>query len=566
MIEPLVPAATNVAKDILEGRDAWPDIAFTRTFQPSASGLLLILTILLGSALFLLLFGRWIPEGDTPRCRECGHDLTGTDGSTRCPECGQELPAGCIRTSLGSGAVVRRRFVRRVGRWWSFACLILIPIIVLLHPGRLPLTPDAWLGTVDVRIARLLPERMTWPFYNEIRVRGVEGRLSNRTLDRVAASILSGSRETGRHHTWRGGMAGGDIVGAAWSAGLLDLDDILVAGPFQPTLAESSFDVLRAMDGMIQARIALWGRASRTGNWSRPIPGVLWIEIQPVSARIGDVPASGETRRIARWPDDGVVGVRVDLSPEEDSTFESGPRDGSVEIETRLKYRQGEETPRVIGSRTTIFDFSTTIASTEVPTSIHDISTCMGLERDLARHSRVEIDAFLRPRLELAMSRFHELELGVPTIEIVSNRDDFTLTQSVPWEAARARGREVREIETRRSAEDGGSGTKRPEQGTPEAILLARWDLPVGFLDDGSGTDVDETVRVLISTSLPEPTAWVGFLSRRHHEIHGGLWGNHAMETTDRVLICNLEIEIPVVRSSIDDVIEETRRHPAGDP
>lgn len=566
MTEHLVPTAMGVATDILEGRDAWPEIAFTRTFQPSVGGLLLLLTILLGSALLLLLFGRWIPEGDTSRCRECGHDLTGTDGSTHCPECGQELPAGCIRTSLGSGALVRRRFVRRVGRWWSFACLVLIPIIILLYPGRLPLTPDAWLGTVDVRIARLLPERMAWPFYNEIRVRGVEGRLSNPTLGRVAASILSGSREIGRHHTWRGGMAGGDIVGAAWSAGLLDLDDILMAGPFQPTLAESSFDVVRAMDGMIQARIALWGRASRTGRWSRPIPGALWIEIRPVSARIGDLPASGETRRITRWPDDGVMGVLVDLSPEDESTFESGPKDGSVEIETRLKYRQGEETPRVIGSRTTIFDFSTTIASTEVPTSIHDISTCMGLERDLARHSRVEFDAFLRPRLELAMSRFHELELGVPTIEIVSNWDDFTVTQSVPWEAARAKGREIRKIETRRSAKDGGSGTKRPEQGTPEAILLARWDLPVGFLDDESDTGTNETVLVRISTSLPEPAGWVGFLSRRHQEIHGGIWGYHSMETTDRVLICNLEIEIPIVRSSIDDVIEKPWRYPAGSP
>ena len=565
MIEHLVPTAMGVATDILEGRDAWPDIAFTRTFQPSVDGLLLLLTILLGPALFLLFFGRWIPEGDTPRCRECGHDLTGTDGSTRCPECGQELPAGCIRTSLGSGAVVRRRFIRRVGRWWSVACLVLIPIIVLLHPGRLPLTPDAWLGTVDVRIARLLPERMAWPFYNEIRVRGVGGRLSNPTLGRVAASILSGSRETGRHHTWRGGMAGGDIVGAAWSAGLLDLDDILMAGPFQPTLAENSFDVVWAMDGMIQARIALWGRASRTGKWSRPIPGVLWIEIQPVSARIGDLPASGKTRRIATWSDDGVVGVTVDLSPEDDSTFESGPRDGSVEIETRLKYRQGEETARVVARRTTIFDFSTTIASTEVPTSIHDISTCMELERDLTRHSRVEIDAFLRPRLELAMSRFHELELGIPTIEIVSNRDDFTVTQSIPWEAARATAREVRKIETRRSAKDGGSGTKRPEQGTPEAILLARWDLPVGFLDDESGTGTNETVRVRISTSLPEPTGWVRFLSKRHREIHGGMWGHHSMETTDRVVICNLEIDIPIVRSSIDHVIENPWRYPAGD-
>ena len=119
MIEPLLPATLEIGTGILEGKDAWPDIPFARIHIPPISSLLILVTILLGSTLPLLVFGRWIPKGRTPRCRSCGHDLTGIDPSTRCPECGEKLPDGCIRTSLGPRAVVRRRLIGRAGRWWA---------------------------------------------------------------------------------------------------------------------------------------------------------------------------------------------------------------------------------------------------------------------------------------------------------------------------------------------------------------------------------------------------------------------------------------------------------------
>ena len=565
MIEHLLPAALGIGTDILEGKDAWPDIPFARMHNPPISGLVILVTILLGSTLPLLMFGRWIPEGRTPRCRTCGHDLTGIDSSNRCPECGEELPEGCIRTSLGPRALVRRRLIHRAGRWWALACVVLISGIVLLHPGRLSITPDLWLGTVDLRIARLVPERMAWPYYYEVRARGIEGTLSNRTLGIVANSILDDSRETGRHRTWLGGMVGGDIVGAGWSAGVLDLDDVLEAGPFQPTLAEGSFNVVRAMNGMLQARVALWGRAERTRTWARPIPGELWVEIRTISAQIGEVPASGETRRIMTWPEDSVLGVRLDLSAEDEAMFAAGPRDGVVETETRLTHQQGDTPPRVISSRRDTFDFSTTIASTGVPTWIRDIATCSALERDLARHSRIEIDPFLREWVEIGMSQFSDLELGLPTIEIDSNRSDFMLTETVPWEAARFKMRKSRSTKSRATFTRGESGTKGPGNEEPDATLFARWELPTGFIEDDFDVEHGGTVRIRITTSLPESTAWIEFLEKRHRDIHGDFWAHHPMESTDRVLNCEIEIDIPVVRISLDDAIENPRRYPSGD-
>ena len=406
---------------------------------------------------------------------------------------------------------------------------------------------------------------MSWPYYHEIRARGIEGTLSNRTLGTVANSILDDSREAGRHRTWRAGMVGGDIVGAAWSAGVLDLDDVLEAGPFQPTLTEGSFNVIRAMNGVVQARVALWGRAERTRTWARPIPGDLWVQIRTISARIGEVPASGKTRRIMTWPDDSVLGVQLDLSPENEVMFAAGAGDGVVETETRLTHQQGDPPPRVISSRRNTFDFSTTIASTEVPTSIRDLSICSALERDLARHSRIEIDPFLREWFQIGMSRFSELELGVPTIEVVSNRSDFMHTQTVPWKAARSTIRKSPLARARASSRPGGSQTKGPGNEEPDAILMARWEFPTGFFEYDFDVGQDDSVRVRITTSLPESTAWIEFLEERHREIHGDLWAHHPMESTDRVLICDLEFDVPVVRISLDEAIANPKRYPSGD-
>ena len=99
MIEHLLPATLGIGTDLLQGKDAWPDIPFARIHHPPIGGLVILVTILLGSTLPLLMIGRRIPEGRTPRCRTCGHDLTGIDSSNRCPECGEERAEGCIRTS-----------------------------------------------------------------------------------------------------------------------------------------------------------------------------------------------------------------------------------------------------------------------------------------------------------------------------------------------------------------------------------------------------------------------------------------------------------------------------------
>ncbi len=494
-----VPQTTG----LLSGSEAWgcPTPVGGAGISGDLESLLVVVAAFLVVLLLLMLFARRLPAGDLPRCGRCGHDLRGIDREGRCPECGADLPRHLIRTRLGPrGTSLRFRLRPLAGRLLLVGAIGL-PVLVLVHPGRYPLTPAFWFGTVDAWVASLLPEPLASPYYQSLRNRGLADKLPDPTLRRVATSILVRSNpESG----WWGGSLGSEIVGAAWSSGLIPLESLVVDGPLEVELSrEPTWNVGSelVLDGGLEA---VWWMDG-VERWERPLADRLLLENEIVAARVGDVAADGgDVERIVVGP---VNRLPLRIVPIDRPTFERGAQEGSLEVETRLVHLPDEGTRRNLWIRRRILDLSSTLGAL-IPAVEPNDRACARLATALQANSRIELRDRAGARAILVLDGGDEdlLQLGQVDIFMIFGgvADSGTVEASVAWYPW------TMPLPSRRSE--------------------ARVTLPEFVRDGESVFGLQDRFRVVIRTGIPAPEP-EGSTASRVDRNYDGRW-----DLTERLL------------------------------
>lgn len=517
---------------LFSGSGAWgcPTPVGDAGISGDLESLLIILPAFLIVLLLLMLFARRLPAGDLPRCGRCGHDLRGIDQEGRCPECGADLPRHLVRTSLGPRGTSLRFRVRPLAGRLLLVGAIVLPVLILVHPGRYPLTPPLWFGTVDAWVASLLPEPLAEPFYQSLRNRGLADKLPDTTLRRVATSILA---ESNPESGWRGGSLGSEIVGAAWSSGLIPLESLLVTGPLQVELGrEPTWDVADelVLDGSLQAFWWIDG----IERWKRPLVNRLLLENEIVAARVGEVDADGgDVERIVVGP---MNRLPLRIVPIDRPTFGRGPQEGSLEMETRLAYLPEEGERQNVWTRRRTLDLSSNLGAL-IPAVEPDDRACAHLAEALQKNSRIELRDRDGARAILVLDGGDEdlIQLGHVDVSMIFDgvAGSGSVQASVAWYPWTMPSR-----------------NRRSE---------ARVTLPQFVRDGESVFDLQDRFRVVLHTGLPaaEPE---GSATSRVDQDYDGRWDlterllreqelfteGKAPPLPPILLDCRIELELPL--------------------